>query len=177
MILDGPDADDDIDTDIGDQFDEQHAAIADIDEQHAIVSCTTIKGEIVMHMHRSWSPNGYDRAVSLFERGYYDSSHFFRVVPHFLVQFGISYTNDMELKRFADTTINDDPKRQELMPFREGYMSYAGSGPNSRSSQLFIAYDRASKVQLAAHWDKDVLIKYLQGKDMSVLGKDEMSLF
>ena len=96
-----------------------------------------------MHMHRSWSPNGYDRAVSLFERGYYDSSHFFRVVPHFLVQFGISYTNDMELKRFADTTINDDPKRQELMPFREGYMSFAGSGPNSRSSQLFIAYDRA----------------------------------
>jgi len=144
IILDGPDADDDIDTDIGDQFDDQHAAsIADIDEQHAIVSCTTTKGEIIMHMHRSWSPNGYDRAVSLFERGYYDSSHFFRVVPHFLVQFGISYTNDMELKRFADTTINDDPKRQELMPFREGYMSFAGSGPNSRSSQLFIAYDRA----------------------------------
>ena len=112
-------------------------------EQHAIVQCTTTAGQIIMHMHRDWSPNGYDRAVSLFERGYYDNSHFFRVVPHFLVQFGISYTKDIELTKFADSTILDDPKRNDLMPFREGMMSFAGSGPNSRSSQLFIAYDRA----------------------------------
>lgn len=112
-------------------------------EQHAMVQCTTTAGQIIMHMHRDWSPNGYDRAVSLFERGYYDNSHFFRVVPHFLVQFGISYTKDIELTKFADSTILDDPKRNDLMPFREGMMSFAGSGPNSRSSQLFIAYDRA----------------------------------
>ena len=112
-------------------------------EQHAMVQCTTTAGQIIMHMHRDWSPNGYDRAVSLFERGYYDNSHFFRVVPHFLVQFGISYTKDIELKKFADSTILDDQKRNDLMPFREGMMSFAGSGPNSRSSQLFIAYDRA----------------------------------
>ena len=31
-----------------------------------------------------------DRAVELFDRGYYDKSHFFRVIPNFLVQFGIS---------------------------------------------------------------------------------------
>ena len=117
--------------------------VGDGSEQHAIVQCTTTAGRIIMHMHRDWSPNGYDRAVSLFERGYYDNSHFFRVVPHFLVQFGISYTNDQTLKRFADSTILDDPKRNDLMPFREGMMSFAGSGPNSRSSQLFIAYDRA----------------------------------
>lgn len=96
-----------------------------------------------MHFHRSWSPHGYDRATALFVRGYYDHSHFFRVVPHFLVQFGISYTTDLELTRFADSAIQDDPKRNDLMPFREGMMSFAGSGKNSRTSQLFIAYDRA----------------------------------
>mmetsp|Transcript_24472 Transcript_24472/g.41905 ORF Transcript_24472/g.41905 Transcript_24472/m.41905 type:complete len:295 (+) Transcript_24472:160-1044(+) len=111
--------------------------------QEAVVKCTTSAGLIVMRLHRSWSPHGYDRAARLFERGYYDHSHFFRVVPHFLVQFGISYTNDVELKRFADKSIQDDPKREDLMPFREGYISFAGSGPNSRTSQLFIAYDRA----------------------------------
>jgi cyclophilin family peptidyl-prolyl cis-trans isomerase len=112
-------------------------------EQHALVECTTTAGPISLHLHRSWAPSGYDRATSLFERGYYDHSHFFRVVPHFLVQFGISYTSDSELKRLADTTIPDDLKRNDLMPFREGMVSFAGSGPNSRTSQLFIAYDHA----------------------------------
>mmetsp|Transcript_222 Transcript_222/g.523 ORF Transcript_222/g.523 Transcript_222/m.523 type:complete len:389 (-) Transcript_222:329-1495(-) len=112
-------------------------------EQHAVVDCTTTAGPIKMHLHRSWSPHGYDRASSLFERGYYDHSHFFRVVPHFLVQFGISYTQDEDLNHFADSHINDDPKREDLMPFREGYISFAGGGPNTRTSQLFIAYDRS----------------------------------
>ncbi|KAL7539809.1 hypothetical protein ACHAXR_009633 [Thalassiosira sp. AJA248-18] len=116
---------------------------SEVVEQHAVIKCTTTAGAITMHFHREWSPHGYDRATTLFERGYYDQSHLFRVVPHFLVQFGISYTSDAELKRLADSQIQDDPKREDLMPFREGYMSFAGSGPNSRTSQLFIAYDRA----------------------------------
>mmetsp|Transcript_3459 Transcript_3459/g.6327 ORF Transcript_3459/g.6327 Transcript_3459/m.6327 type:complete len:386 (+) Transcript_3459:110-1267(+) len=111
--------------------------------QQAVVKCTTTAGPVIMRFHRSWSPHGYDRVASLFERGYYDHSHFFRVVPHFLVQFGISYTMDAELNNFADKSIQDDPKRDDLLPFREGMLSFAGSGPNSRTSQLFIAYDRA----------------------------------
>lgn len=114
-----------------------------VEQEHAIIKCNTSAGTITMHLHRNWSPHGYDRATTLFERGYYDHSHFFRVVPHFLVQFGISYTSNQELKHLADQSIRDDPKKNELLPFREGYMSFAGSGPNSRTSQLFFAYDRA----------------------------------
>ena len=73
------------------------------DDEVAIVRCATTAGPITLHLHKSWSPNGYEKASSLFERGYYDGSHLFRVVPHFLVQFGISYTTDAELKRFART--------------------------------------------------------------------------
>ncbi|KAL9191019.1 hypothetical protein ACHAXT_000725 [Thalassiosira profunda] len=113
------------------------------DDEVAIVRCATTAGPITLHLHKSWSPNGYEKASSLFERGYYDGSHLFRVVPHFLVQFGISYTTDAELKRFADASVPDDPKRNDLMPFREGYISFAGSGPHSRTSQLFVAYDRS----------------------------------
>lgn len=58
--------------------------------EEAVVSCGTTKGPIVMRMHRDWSPNGYDRVVDLFERGFYDESHFFRAVPGFLCQFGIT---------------------------------------------------------------------------------------
>jgi cyclophilin family peptidyl-prolyl cis-trans isomerase len=93
-----------------------------------------------MEFHRAWSPQGYDRAVELFERGFYDHSHFFRVVPNFLVQFGITYSTSEELKRFARTTIPDDPQLDPPVAFQEGTISYAGSGDNSRNSQLFIAY-------------------------------------
>lgn len=68
--------------------------------------------------------------------GYYDHSHIFRVIPKFLVQFGISY--NAEIKR--QKTILDDPQRDPPIPFDAGIISFAGYGPNSRTSQLFIAY-------------------------------------
>jgi cyclophilin family peptidyl-prolyl cis-trans isomerase len=115
-------------------------------DSHAIVSCSTTAGPLLMHFHRAWSPHGYERATTLFEQGYYDHSHFFRVVPHFLVQFGIGYNIESSLKSLASTSIPDDPKRQDLLPFQEGMMSFAGRGPNSRTSQLFIAYDKATNL-------------------------------
>ncbi|KAL7547514.1 hypothetical protein ACHAWF_010808 [Thalassiosira exigua] len=131
--------------DEGNENGEENDDDTDTGEQ-SLVKCHTTAGPITLRLHRTWSPRGYDRAVSLFRQGYYDHSHFFRVVPNFLVQFGISYTTDAELKKFADTTISDDPKRPDLMPFKEGYISFAGSGPNSRTSQLFIAYDKAGNL-------------------------------
>ena len=121
-------------------------ASSKIGDEEAIVQCGTSAGPITMHFYRSWSPHGYNRATALFERGYYDHSHFFRVVDHFLVQFGIGYTTDQELKSFSQSTIPDDPRRSNLLPFKEGMMSFAGSGPNSRSNQMFIAYDQADSL-------------------------------
>lgn len=104
------------------------------------VVCETTAGSFSMTFRKSWSPNGYDRAVELFDRGYYDGSHFFRVVPGFLTQFGMSYTEDKELSKFADSTIVDDPQLDPRIPFREGVISFAGHGKNSRTSHLFISY-------------------------------------
>jgi cyclophilin family peptidyl-prolyl cis-trans isomerase len=89
---------------------------------------------------QEWSPNGYDRAVELYERHFYDNSHFFRAVPNFLVQFGISYSEDKELQHFAKKSIQDDPKQDPPIEFHPGIISYAGSGPNSRTSQMFFSY-------------------------------------
>ena len=75
----------------------------------AIVSCGTTKGQFVAKFYHDWSPQGYDRATALFQKGFYDHSHFFRVVPKFLVQFGISYTDKKALKQYANTPIPDDP--------------------------------------------------------------------
>lgn len=46
-----------------------------------------------------------------------------------------------------------------------------------KTSKMFIAFDEATKVQLFAHYDKDVLINFLQQQDLSCLGKDETRLF
>lgn len=112
----------------------------DADHETSIISCSTSAGDFKMKLHKDWSPIGYVRAVELFDRGFYDNSHFFRVVKNFLVQFGISYTQDKDLRQFARQTIKDDPQLDPPIEFAEGVVSYAGSGPNSRSSDLFIAY-------------------------------------
>lgn len=84
--------------------------------------------------------------MELYERHYYDHSHFFRAVPKFLVQFGIGYSKDKELQAFAKKSIPDDPKHDPPIEFHPGIISYAGSGPNSRSSQMFFSYGSAASL-------------------------------
>uniref|UniRef100_A0A7S2MZS1 Peptidyl-prolyl cis-trans isomerase n=2 Tax=Helicotheca tamesis TaxID=374047 RepID=A0A7S2MZS1_9STRA len=121
----------------------------------ATVRCDTTAGPFSIEMKRKWSPHGYDRAVELFDRGFYDSSHFYRVVPDFLVQFGISYTTDHSLKEFADETIPDDPQFDPPIDFVEGTVSFAGGGKDSRGSQLFISYGE-SKTLGTMKWETPI---------------------
>ena len=45
---------------------------------------------IVMEVNRSWAPIGADRFYALIADHYYDDAAFFRVVPDFVVQWGIA---------------------------------------------------------------------------------------
>lgn len=54
--------------------------------------------------------------------------------------FTISYTEDEELQAFAQKNIPDDPPLDPKIRFEEGMISFAGSGKNSRTSHLFVAY-------------------------------------
>jgi peptidyl-prolyl cis-trans isomerase A (cyclophilin A) len=96
-------------------------------DEVAVVSCGTTAGDIVLEFHRHWSPAGYDRVVALFEQGFYDHSHFFRTVPSFLVQFGISYSKDAVLQALAKTHIPDDAQLVPAVPFSVGTIAYAGT--------------------------------------------------
>ncbi len=64
------------------------------------VKCDTTAGQFSMLFRKSWSPNGYDRVVELFERGFYDNSHFFRVIPGFLTQFGMRLVFFVSIEAF-----------------------------------------------------------------------------
>lgn len=95
----------------------------------------TMKGTFVIEVHREWSPNGADRFYNLVKNGYYDGVKFFRVVPGFVVQWGIHGDPSIATK-WLKATIPDDPVKESN---KRGFVTFAMSGsPNSRSVQLFI---------------------------------------
>merc|ERR1712215_305568 len=91
---------------------------------------------IVIQVTRSLAPLGSDRFYALVSDGFFNESAFFRVVPNFVLQFGISgspYQND----KWLHNPIKDDPV---LGSNTRGTISFATAGPDTRSSQVFINY-------------------------------------
>lgn len=85
----------------------------------------------------TWAPKGAARFLELVRMGFYDESRFFRVIPGFMAQFGISGDPKVS-KMWRTKSIIDDPVRQ---PNTEGYLSFAKTGaPNSRTTQLFVNF-------------------------------------
>ncbi|QDT39221.1 peptidylprolyl isomerase [Stratiformator vulcanicus] len=103
----------------------------------------TTQGEFVIKVHRDWSPNGAERFHELVKSGFFDDQRFFRVVPGFMVQWGIPGDPDVAAK-WADKTIRDDRVKQSN---KRGFVTFAKSGaPNSRSTQIFINFGNNSRL-------------------------------
>ncbi len=93
----------------------------------------TSRGPFIVQVNRSWAPKGADRFYALVQQGFFDDSRFFRVVPGFVVQFGLSA--DPKLNEPWDKRIADDSVSQSNL---RGTLTFATQGPNTRSHQLFI---------------------------------------
>jgi peptidyl-prolyl cis-trans isomerase A (cyclophilin A) len=96
----------------------------------------TSKGAVVIDVHRDWAPNGADRFYNLVKNGYYDDNRFFRVISGFMVQFGINGNPQVQTP-WREARIQDDKVVQSN---KRGFITFATSGPNSRTTQVFINF-------------------------------------
>jgi peptidyl-prolyl cis-trans isomerase A (cyclophilin A) len=94
----------------------------------------TTKGNFDVEVHRSWAPRGADRFYNLVKSHFYDGTKFFRVVPPFVVQFGISPYPAVS-KAWRSATIPDDVVTNHNL---RGGVTFASAGPNTRTTQVFI---------------------------------------
>ena len=102
----------------------------------------TTKGPFVVEVHREWAPRGADRFYNLVRAGFLDDVAFFRVISDFMVQFGINGEPRVSAA-WREARIPDDPVRQSNT---RGMVTFATSGPDSRTTQVFINFKDNSRL-------------------------------
>ncbi|MGA8144298.1 MAG: peptidylprolyl isomerase [Candidatus Acidiferrales bacterium] len=98
------------------------------------VKFVTTKGDFAIHVTRAWAPLGADRFYNLVKNGFYTDASFFRVLPGFVVQFGLS--PDPKVSQvWRSANFKDDPVTQSNKP---GSVTFATAGRDTRTTQVFI---------------------------------------
>jgi cyclophilin family peptidyl-prolyl cis-trans isomerase len=98
------------------------------------VNLDTSRGPVIVEVNRAEAPLGADRFYNLVKTKFFDGARFFRVVPGFVVQFGMAA--DPKLNADWDVPIQDDPV---LTSNVRGTVTFAAAeDPNTRTTQLFI---------------------------------------
>ena len=81
-----------------------------------------------------WAPIGAARFTALLDAQFFDNARFFRVVPDFVVQWGLP-ASPATAALWRNCTILDDPVTASNL---RGFVSFATSGADTRTTQLFI---------------------------------------
>ena len=100
------------------------------------VQFITTKGDFVLEVYSVWAPIGSARFYNLVKQGWYDGVRFHRVLEDFTAGWGIHddpYVNFVWQKEL----LPDDPSFESNT---KGRISFARSGPNSRTTQVFVNY-------------------------------------
>ncbi len=102
----------------------------------------TTRGKFTVEVDRKLAPIGSDRFFTLVKSGYYNDCGFFRVVPGFVVQFGLNGDPAVTAK-WKEAEIKDD---KVAISNTRGTITFATKGADTRTTQLFINYGDNSRL-------------------------------
>lgn len=106
------------------------------------VEFDTTKGKFTIECTRALAPLGVDRFYELVSSGFFKDIAFFRVLPGFVVQFGI-HGDPATAKKWEKMSIKDDPVKESN---KKGFLTFATAGSDTRTTQLFINYGDNSRL-------------------------------
>ena len=98
-------------------------------------------GEFLVTVRESKAPIAAQRFRELVNSGFFNGCTFYRVLPGFVVQFGLS--GNITRQHEWDLKGNLRDERNILHPDwnMRGTIAFANSGPNTRATQVFVNYD------------------------------------
>ena len=105
------------------------------------VRFVTTQGNILVELYPQAAPNAVARFTELVQKGFYDFTPVFRVVPNFVAQFGINWRGSFP--EYQKNNFKDDPSYFALGP---GTLAFAKAGPDTNSTQVFINYQDNSRL-------------------------------
>lgn len=124
------------------------------------VKLETTKGDVVILVNRSWAPKGADRFYNLVKIGYYENVAFYRVIKGFMAQCGF-HGDPAITAAWSRERITDDPI---LQANTRGMVTFAMSGPDTRTTQFFVNY--ADNSYLKEHGPFAPFGKIISGMDV-----------
>jgi len=120
------------------ELEEQQTALLAGDPESAEIFSVQFdcsNGTFVVECYPEWSPLGAAQFKVAVKAGVYNEARFFRVLPDFIVQFGIPGNPEVAAE-WEIKTILDEPVKQSNT---KGMVTFAkSSAPNSRTTQIFI---------------------------------------
>jgi cyclophilin family peptidyl-prolyl cis-trans isomerase len=106
-----------------------------------IVFAWEISLYFIQNQHPEWAPIGVKQFYEAVKDGVYDGTVIYRVLKNEAIQFG--QPKDPKLKEKWDNKprIQDDPQIFRKPNWHKGMISFAGGGPNTRGTDLFVAFN------------------------------------
>ncbi len=96
----------------------------------------TTAGGFVIEVTRAWAPVGADRFYNLVKSNFFTGAAFFRYVPGFIVQWGIS-ADPRIAAAWRSANISDDKFNRSNS---RGTVTFATAGPGTRTTQFFVNF-------------------------------------